>query len=207
MPPLIFLGGQQVPKKVGGETNERRRRINKKKEQERAKKQWQWQREHKAIKDSQRKGSDIKRSLRARGCMLPFYDFLDSYSDEFQRIVAAAKAQYPSLLGVHEVDDATFYNSHESGSELGYANLQHVSFDTDEDVPDYGAEDLTANMCGSMSAFYDADKKIRSVILIHQSVKTSLQHRDLKYVLKVASLVHEIGHVRDLGTLTKPVSS
>src|SRR5690606_8296650 len=101
--------------------------------------------------------------------------------DEFQRTVAEAKAAHPSLLGIHEVDDIVFSQENADWSQLGYSDLRQVFFSIQEDVADYGAKSLDANLCGSMSAFYDATGTVRSVILIRQSVKASVQHRELKY--------------------------
>jgi len=172
--------------------------MSKKQQQERAKKQRQWEQEAESIKNFRVKAPYIKLIVRGRGCQLPFYDYLDSYADEFQRIADAARIEHPSLLGVHEVDDAIFAENEKNWPKLGYSDLQQIFFQIEEDVPDYGTGSLDANLCGSMSAFLDKDGTLRSVILIRQSVKCSLQHRELKYALKIASLLHEIGHVQDL---------
>jgi hypothetical protein len=172
--------------------------TSKKHQQERDKKQRQWQREDESIRNFRAKAPYIKAILRGRGCTLPFYDYLDSYADEFQRIADAARVEHPSLLGVHEVDDPIFAENEKNWSKLGYGDLQQIFFGFDKEVPDYGTGPLNANMCGSMTAFLDNDGTLRSVILIQQSVKGSAQHRELKYALKIASLLHEIGHVQDL---------
>ena len=175
-----------------------KRPTSKKRQQERANKQRQWEHEDTTIKSFRAKAPYMKAILRGRGCVLPFYDYLDSYADEFHRIADAAKAEHPSLLGVHEVDDAVFAENEKNWSKLGYGDLQQIFFDIEEEVPDYGTGSLNANLRGSMSAFLDKDGNLRSVILIPQSVKASVQHRDLKYALKIAALLHEIGHVQDL---------
>jgi hypothetical protein len=173
-------------------------KVKKEKQKERDRKQRQWEQEDKTIKDLRRKAPYIKMIVRGRGCVLPFYDYLDSYSDEFQRIDAAARAEHPSLIGVHEVDEHTFAESEKNWLKLGYGNLQQVFFDMDRELSEYGKGSPNANLCGSMSAFLDSDQNVRSVILIRQTVKGTLQHRELKYALKLASLLHEVGHVHDL---------
>ena len=175
-----------------------KRPMSKKRQQERANKQRQWETEDKTIRSFRAKAPYMKALLRGRGCVLPFYDYLDSYADEFHRIADAAKAEHPSLLGVHEVDDIIFAENEKNWSRLGYGDLQQIFFNLVDDVPDYGTESLDANLRGSMSAFLDKDGNLRSVILISQSVKATVQHRDLKYALKIAALLHEIGHVQDL---------
>ena len=176
----------------------KRTQANKGKQQERARKQRQWEQEDKTIKAFRRRAPYIKMILRGRGCALPFHDFLDSYSDEFQRIAAAAKSEHPSLIGIHEVDEHTYAESDKNWSEFGCGDLQQIIFDMDRNLPDYGTGSPTANLCGSMYAFLDSEQNVRSVILIRQAVKGTLRHRELKYVLKLASLLHEIGHVQDL---------
>ena len=124
--------------------------------------------------------------------------FLDSYADEFQQIATAATKEHPSLIGIHEVDDRTFATAENDWSQLGCGDLQQVFFNIEGDLSDYGAASPDANLCGSMSAFLDSDQNLRSIILICQTVKGTFQHRELKYALKLASLLHEIGHVQDL---------
>jgi len=167
------------------------------KEQKRARRQREWEEEDKTIKDLRAKAPYIKIIVRGRGCVLPFYDCLDSYSDEFHRIATAAKAEHPSLIGIHEVDDDTFAEPEKHWSELGYGDLQQVFFHVGDNVPNYGAGSLDANLCGAMTAFLTPNQDVRSVILIRQIVK-GIKHRELKYGLKIASLFHEIGHVQDL---------
>jgi hypothetical protein len=178
--------------------NKRKTQATKKKHRVQAEKQRQWKQENEMLKECRAKAPYRKAALRGRGCVLPFYDYLDSYADEFQRIAGAAKAEHPSLVEVHEVDDQTVADNERNWSKLGYGQFQQIFFEIEEGVPDYGAGSLDANLCGSMSAFLDTDQNLRSVILIRQTVKASVQHRELKYALKIASLLHEIGHVLDL---------
>lgn len=168
------------------------------KRKDRTRKRQSWEGECQQIRDSQANAPQMKRLLRQKGCELPFYDFLDSYEDEFQRIADAAKTEHASLLGIHEVDDQTYSSCETDWSKLGYTDLQQIFFDIKEVVPDYGRKGTDENMCGFMSAFLDADRNVRSVILIRRTVKISQQHREFKYAFKIASLLHEIGHVHDL---------
>jgi hypothetical protein len=174
------------------------KRPSSKKQDARAKKKKQWEQEDKTIKNFWAKAPYIKAILQRRGCILPFYDHLDSYADEFRRIADAAQAEYPSLLGVHEVDDAIFSDNEKNWPKLGYGDLQRIVFGIEDGVSDYDTVSADANLRGSMSAFLDPDGNLRSVILIQQSVKASVRHREYKYAMKIASLFHEIGHVQDL---------
>ncbi len=176
-----------------------RRPSSKKQQQTRATKQKQWEQEATTINEFRAKAPYIKAILRRRGCILPFYDYLESYADEFHRIADAARAEHPSLLGVHEVDDAVFSGSEKHWPKLGYGDLQQIFFGIEEDVSDYETVSPDANLCGSMSAFLDPNGNLRTVILIQQSVRASaVRHREFKYAMKIASLLHEIGHVQDL---------
>lgn len=164
----------------------------------REEKQRKWHREDESIKNFRAKAPHVKALLRDRGCNLPFYDYLDSYEDEFKRTVTAAMASHPSLLGVHEVDDDCYADTEHDWSKFGYNDLTQILFSIGNDVVDYGAKSLDANLSGSMSAFHDSNGNLRSVILMKQSIRTTCQHRDLKYAVKLAALNHEIGHVEDL---------
>lgn len=173
-------------------------RKNKKKPNKRARKQDQWKRENEQLRDFRRKAPYYKTILQGRGCVLPFYDFLDSYADEFQRIVDHAKQEYGSLVDVHEVDEHIFDDSDRNWSNLGYGDFDQIFFEVGDEAPDYGSHSRDANLAGSMTAFLDAKQELQSVILIRRTVKTHVQHRELKYAFKIASLLHELGHVQDL---------
>lgn len=170
----------------------------KNKRDDRTRKRESWERECEQIRKFKANASQMKRLLQQNGCELPFYDFLDSYEEEFQRIADAARAEHASLLGIHEVDDQMYSNRERDWSKLGYTDFEQIFWDIKEDVPDYGRKGTDKNMCGFMSALLDADRNVRSVILIRRTVKMSLQHREYKYALKIASLLHEVGHVHDL---------
>ena len=62
-----------------------------------------WEAENASVQDFWAKADRVKAHVRAQGCNLPFFDFLDSYEEEFRRVVAWAKNTFPSLHGVFEV--------------------------------------------------------------------------------------------------------
>lgn len=128
-----------------------KRPSHRKRQEKRAQKQKQWEEEDKTFKEFRAKAPYIKAILRSRGCILPFYDYLDSYADEFQRIAQAARTKHPSLLGVHEVDDAIFSGNEKHWSQLDYGDLQQIFFSIEEGVSDYEIVSPDANLCGSMS--------------------------------------------------------
>jgi hypothetical protein len=170
----------------------------KSKKKSREAKRSQWKRENEQFEEFRLKAPYLKAVLKGRGCILPFYDFLDSYADEFQRIGASAMKSHWSLLGIHEVEHELFAASDQNWPRLGYADLDQIVFDLGDAAPGYGEKGIDATLAGSMTAFFDANRTVRSVILIRQTVKTRAQHREMKYAFKIASLLHEIGHVHDL---------
>jgi len=176
-----------------------RKGANKQKERERQKKYAKWTAENETIERFRRQGPHIKRILAHRGIDLPFYDFLDSYVDEFNRTCIAAKSEHPSLLGIHEVDDSLYYKQPLDWTKFGYRGLESITLQFDRDLPDYGRKKGdAANMAGYTHAFRDEQKNLRTVVLIRRSIKLPhFEHREYKYALKVASLLHEIGHVED----------
>lgn len=168
----------------------------KKKQQEQARKRVRWKKEDDEIKDFRRKAPHMKKYLQGRGCILPFYDYLDSYADEFERIVGVARKEFPSLLGIHEVDDETYFK--DKWSQLGYENIQQIFFGIDDKYADYGTAVGKSNLCGSMIAFHDSNQEVRTLVLIRQKVEISAEHREYKYALKIIALFHELGHIHDL---------
>lgn len=169
--------------------------MSKRKDKEKANKQKKWEKENESIKNFRAQAPQLKPFLRSNGCDLPFYDFLDSYADEFERIIVEAKGQYPTLVNVHEVDDGVYRKT--DWSDLGYVGYQQIIFSTDDALDDYGTHNAKANLCGRTSAFTCPDQKLRTVVVIRRTV-TDFEHRELKYVTKIAALLHEIGHVHDI---------
>lgn len=158
----------------------------------------QWENENRSLQTARRKARHIKATLRRSGFSLPFYDYLDSYEEEFHRIAEWAKAEYPSLLKVHEVEDHIFERPEDHLAPLGYGHLKQIFFNIDNNLSEYGQQSADANISGVMIAFHDWSGAVRSVILLKKSIKTSVQLRELKYAFKIPALCHEIGHVRDL---------
>jgi hypothetical protein len=127
--------------------------------------------------------------------VLPFYEYIDPYTDEFQKQVAEAKSKYPAIAGIHEVEDDMYHKP--DWAALGYGDFQKIVFHTDDPAHDYGMPDDKANMCGYVNAFLDLQQQLRLVVIVRKAVK-DFEHRDLKYVMKVATLLHEVGHVHDI---------
>lgn len=147
----------------------------------------------------QAKAPYIKSILRNRGCDLPFYDYLDSYREEFERTARQAISEHDSLMGVYEVDDAVYSNPERDWGQFGHGELEQIYFDIGEEFADYGKSlGKQANLCGCMSVFLDSEGEVKTLILIRRSVPGTSVSSDQKYAFKIAALLHEIGHVTDV---------
>ncbi|MFO0806737.1 MAG: hypothetical protein U0791_26830 [Gemmataceae bacterium] len=154
-----------------------------------------WQKENKKLASIRSKAPAVKRHLRSKGCDLPFYDLMDSYEDEFRRIVADAKRRFSSIVDVHEVDEQTYRAC--DWPALGYSGLQQVIFNSEDAAPRYGEQESEANVCGYTSAFFDQGGKLRTGVMVRNTVK-DFEHKELKYAFKIPALLHELGHVQDI---------
>lgn len=171
--------------------------MSKRQEKDRAKKQRRWEAQNKNINDFKVVAPHMKRLLRAWGCDLPFYDFLDSYAEKFQQLGNEALAKHRSLRAINEVDDATYRSR--DWSKLGYGDLRQARIHIDDKYDgDYGLFEKNANLCGAAAIFHDAEGRLITGVIIRQTVKGWLEHREFKYVTKNVALLHEIGHVHDI---------
>ena len=148
-----------------------------------------------------RKAPVIKRFLKQQGHEQKFYDYLDSYIDAFRREASGALQRFPSLLGVHEVDDRDYYAADDGGlaGKLGYLGLTLIRFKTTDVDDDYLAEDRKSNVNGVTMAFRDQAGTLRTLVLIRKIVPNVLV-TDIKYAFKLVALFHELGHVADWET-------
>ena len=164
-------------------------------EKERSKKRDREIREANSLKNIQETGTQLKPFFRELGCDLQFYDFLDCYQTEYERIEREALSNFPSLIGIHQVSSATLDQT--DWNQLGYGHLEPVELTIDERHADYGSLGGDANMRGCAKFFKDKTGRLQSVILIQKAAKRSRMGADLQYATKIAALTHEVGHVRD----------
>lgn len=127
-----------------------------------------WRSEDQIIQVNAVRAPFFKIVLRKRGCSLPFYDLLDSYPAEFDRIVTWAKKEYPSLLDVYEVEDGVFLKPDRYWNRFGCENLTQICFG--DDHSQYYERTLEGNLAGTTSAFNDEDGALRTVVLISSTV-------------------------------------
>jgi hypothetical protein len=140
----------------------------------------------------------IKQFLVQRGLGQKFYDYLDSYADAFQREVTHAKQEYPTLLDVHELDEADYYTQDVQHviARLGYTGLKQLFVRADDLDEEYLASDRRSNISGYTVAFRNEQDDLRTIIFIRRSTGGG-SNVLVKYALKIVALLHEIGHVKD----------
>jgi hypothetical protein len=147
------------------------------KDRERQRKKQKWETEDAGIKARWQKAPQMKAALRAKGCVLPFYDFLDSYEVEFKKLVAWAKAEFRSLHDVYEVSHADLDND-SNWTRLGLPkHWQQVRFDCDGDLAaSYTKRDSNANMRGSTVAFRDDTNNLHTIVEVLRNPVCGLEH-------------------------------
>lgn len=169
----------------------KRKNAERKKNQERER---QKRKEH-DFAEFRKTGTTLKPYLRRVGCDIPFYDYLDSYTTEFDRIQQDAIESLHSLVAVHEVPQKTLDTT--DWKELGYGKLEQVFFSIPDRCADYVQSDAQANLCGSATFFRNQSGEMRSVVLVQNRTRGSKDISEVQYAAKLAVLVHEIGHVID----------
>jgi hypothetical protein len=168
------------------------------KDKRRAAKQRRWEAENEQITSFRAKASEMKVALRAKGCVLPFYEFLDSYEDEFNAIVRAAALRFPSLVGAFEVDEAEYVTNDFTAHGVG-ADWDHLKFNTQDLLAEtYNDRDPASNINGNTTAFLAPDGNLRILVWVRHQLKCKFEHREHKYHFKLIALCHELGHVEDL---------
>ena len=173
------------------------RKKQKRKKLDKAKRQkcLQEQRQVAELEKLRETGGKLKPFLRDAGCDLRFYDFLDGFKDEFDRISETAIKERPSLLAIHEVSAAMLDET--DWQQLGYGHFEQLDLQIDEKHTDYGLLGTHANIRGCASFFRGESGKLKSVVLVQKKAKASQLGSDLQYATKIAALAHEIGHVVD----------
>lgn len=142
-----------------------------------------------------RTGPAIKDWCRKNGINLPFYEFYDSYYDEFQHIARQAMQSYPSLIAVTEVDDLAYFSQDRSAFSGG---LTQIFWESEGVADGYAEQDRNVNINGLANGFKTADGALKTLVLIRRDVPGTKPHREFKYVLKVIALLHELGHIEDM---------
>lgn len=133
--------------------------------------------------------------LRSAGCDLAFYDFLDSYADEFNEIIETALQSHKSLHAVNELPLKLVRNT--DWTKYAPADFKQLHFELPDDQEDYAKQNTKSNLNGHATFFLDSSECLRSIITIEKNPKGLVHITDLQYAFKVASLLHEIGHVDD----------
>ena len=168
------------------------------KDRKRQAKQQKWEKENEFIQKVRKQGGRMKTALRAQGCVLPFYDLIDPSEDEFKKLIAWAKSQFPTLHEVYEVGP-----EEESGpkkwKQFGLPDdWKQIKFACDDELAQsYTAEDDDAGLRGGVTAFRDGTGALRTIIEVVKNPKCPFEHKEHRYLFKIPVLLHEIGHVKD----------
>lgn len=172
--------------------------IMKKRRSNQDKRQQKWKRERATFENAQNIATQMKAELKQKGCHLAFYDFLDSYANEFRDIVTEGQREHASLLGIHEVSREVYENLDQHWGDFGYSDLEQVFYDIDESCEDYLQRDKSANVNGVTIIFRESSGVFRTAVFILKNVRGTFKFSDYKYVLKIPALLHELGHVDDI---------
>ena len=166
---------------------------------EKKRKQERRQREHDrlqaTVENLHTKGVYLKRVFRQRGINVPFYDFYDSYYEEFKKVVLDATKQFPSLIGIFEVEDKDYFGTDRSHFAPG---MEQIFWRSEGEQNGYGTSNDDSNVNGYVNAFHANQGEVKTLVMIRKSVPNSKPHREFKYVLKLVALLHELGHVHDM---------
>lgn len=134
----------------------------------------------------------FKELMKIRGIDVGFLYLLDSYESKFHSLVESAIESSPSLFAVVE--------RFENGQQIPKFDKEWpvISFDTEDGYAEYQEGDKLSGteveLSGSMRVYTDERGEYRTVIFI-DNPKTV--HRENKYMMKIAILLHEVGHVID----------
>jgi hypothetical protein len=160
--------------------------------------QARWERERADVENRRKMAPRTKAALRAKGCVLPFYDALDSAEEEFKKVVAWAKPTFTSLhevyeVGAEELDDEAHWQ------RLGLpGDWRQVRFEIDDELAEsYKAPDSEASLRGAATGFLDSKGGFHTIIRVIKNPPCQWEHKEHKYLLKLPVLLHEIGHVKD----------
>lgn len=166
------------------------------KERRKQQEQAQWERENKQLREIRSNVLEKKAALKAKGCFLPFYDFLDSYEDEFKKVVAWARTEFRSLHDVFELLPDEMDND---WKRLGLpGDWQQIFFKCDDEhAASYNDDDPNANLRGGAVGFLDFNNNLHTIIQVIKNPQFGKKHKEHKYAFKIPILFHEVGHVKD----------
>lgn len=138
-----------------------------------------------------------KAALKKAGCDLRFYDFLDRFQPEFERIAKESLASFPSLRGIHELDMEAYRSPDLNVIAPGIGRV--ASLVVQDDFPEYGkADPRGANLSGVTYFCLADDGTLQTLILLPRNPPNTHPHPDMKYIFKLSTLFHELGHVHDV---------
>jgi hypothetical protein len=167
---------------------------------DRERKQRQWEKENAQIQQYRRLAPQMKAALRGQGCVLPFYEVLDSAEEEFGKLVVWAKTAFRTLHEVHEIDLETLKAKKRNEWLRLPPDWEQVFFDC-RDSPEsasYNDPDDGANLRGATTAYRDSAGGLHTVVEVVKNPAVRWEHKEYRYLFKIPVLLHELGHVKDV---------
>jgi len=161
----------------------------------------QWEAEVAVFREFREDAAEKKARARQNGYKLPFFDYLDSFTEEFKNICVRAKKEFaPYLFNVVETDEEMVVR--ESWTEFGIPPgwkpvVYHVEEQHQSDTHDKGPPEKKTAF-GVVHTFRTPEGELRLLVLMKKSLKTNVVYSELKYGMKIGILLHELGHVRDI---------
>jgi hypothetical protein len=147
--------------------------------------------------DSERRSSDLRQYIRGAGIHLAFYDGLDSYEKEFQAIANAARKEYPQLIDVLELSPSRFSAWAEEWPLIIGPQYPGLDLEFIPPVHDYGPGWMKSRALAFISPRIGPDHRVCPVIVVNRGEPQELDG-DRRYAVKVAALLHEVGHLIDM---------
>jgi hypothetical protein len=161
----------------------------------------QWEEEVAVFNGFRENASEKKAHARRKGYTLPFFDYLDSYQEEFKKIGERAKREFaPYLFDVIETDEAMVVR--DGWTEFGIPpDWRHLVYHVEQEQQseaEQGTPGELRNVFGVVHTFRTPADELRLLVLMKKTVPTNVVFSELKYAGRIGILLHEIGHVRDI---------
>jgi hypothetical protein len=167
---------------------------------DRERQQRQWEKENAVIQQYRRHGPQMKAALRAKGCVLPFYELLDSSEEAFGNLVAWAKQEFHTLHEVYETEHDILKTKKGKEHLRLPESWEQVIFDCKDspEIASYNDPDDKANLRGGTTAYRDSEGGLHTVVEVGKNPPVRWEHKEYKYLFKIPLLLHELGHVKDM---------
>ena len=155
------------------------------------------ERERQQLLDRRRNSARYKAVARKLGYDLPFFDHLDNYIEEFQKLRTEIMRHIPEVHDIVETDEE--FGFPKDWGVFGIPpDWKHLVFTYSSETPPEDGAVTQPYLLGVAQTFRDGEGRLRFVIFIRRTLKIQAPVEELKYVFKIGLLLHELGHVRDI---------